>query len=150
MSRAKRQNMILELITSKDIETQEELVEELKKAGYDVTQATISRDIKDLGIVKVSVDGKRQKYDKEHTGVNVTQKFADMYRHSVIAIDCAMNMIVVKTLSGSANVVAVMIDRLNNKDILGCVAGDDTVFAVLRDENAAKEMAEALRRIAFN
>ena len=81
--------MILELIASKEIETQDELVDELKKAGYDVTQATISRDIKDLRIVKVSIDGKRQKYDREHPGVNVTQKFADMYKHSVISVDYA-------------------------------------------------------------
>jgi len=149
MSRTKRQNMILELINTKDIETQEELVYELKKAGFDVTQATISRDIKDLGIVKVSVDGKRQKYDKEHTGINVTQKFADMYKHSVINVEYAVNLVVVKTLSGSANVVAVMIDRLNNKDILGCVAGDDTVFAACRDEHVASEVCKLLREMSI-
>ena len=140
--------MILELIASKEIETQDELVDELKKAGYDVTQATISRDIKDLRIVKVSVDGKRQKYDREHPGVNVTQKFADMYKHSVISVDYALNTIVVKTLSGSANVVAVMIDRLNNKDILGCIAGDDTVFAVCRDEHVASDICALLKDMA--
>lgn len=149
MTRTDRQNKILELISSRSIETQEELVEELKSAGFDVTQATISRDIKELGLVKVSENGK-QRYDRERINSNVTIKFKDMYKHSVLSIDCAVNLVVVKTLSGSANIVAIMVDRLDNKNALGCIAGDDTVFIACRDEKCAQEVSKALSELALN
>ena len=109
MMRTKRQNKILELISQNAIETQEELVDQLKAAGFDVTQATISRDIKDLGLVKITENGK-QRYDRERFNSNVTEKFRDMYRHSIISVESAGNLVVMKTLSASANVVAVMVD----------------------------------------
>ena len=150
MTRNARQMKILELIAESEIETQEELVGALLRSGFEVTQATVSRDIKELGLVKVSIDGKRQHYTREKNDAAVVSKFTDLFRHSVLTIDYAMNIVVVKTLVGSGSVAGAMIDRMKNLSVLGCVAGDDTVFAVLRDENAAKEMAEALRRIAFN
>lgn len=149
MLRTNRQNKILELISTRSIETQEELVEQLKQSGFDVTQATISRDIKELGLVKVTENGK-QHYDKERLNSNVTLKFKDMYKHSVLSVDCACNLVVVKTLSGSANIVAIMVDRLNSKSALGCVAGDDTVFVACRDEKSAKELCRVLGELAFN
>lgn len=150
MTRNARQGKILELIEEKDIETQEELVKELQNSGFKVTQATVSRDIKELGLIKISADGKRQKYTKERTDNTVTSKFTDMFRHSVVTIDYALNIVVIKTLSGSANVAGMMVDRLKNSSVLGCVAGDDTVFAVLRDERAAEDLTQKLREIAFD
>ncbi len=150
MTRNARQGKILELIEGKDIETQEELVKELQNSGFEVTQATVSRDIKELGLIKISADGKRQKYTKERTDNTVMSKFTDMFRHSVVTIDYALNIVVIKTLSGSANVAGTMVDRLKNSSVLGCVAGDDTVFAVLRDERAAEDLTQKLREIAFD
>ncbi len=150
MIRNSRQNKLLELISEKDIETQDELVEELRKSGFAVTQATVSRDIKDLGLIKASVDGKKQRYTMERNDNTVTSKFTDMFKRAVISIDFAVNIVVIHTLSGSANIAGMMIDRLKNKSVLGCVAGDDTVFAVLRDEKAAEEMTEQLREIVFD
>ena len=150
MTRNARQMKILELIAENEIETQEELVGMLIRSGFEVTQATVSRDIKELGLIKVSVDGKRQHYTREKSDSVVVSKFTDLFRHSVLSIDYAMNIVVVRTLVGSGSVAGAMIDRMKNATVLGCVAGDDTVFAVLRDENCAKEMAESLRRIAFN
>ena len=145
-----RHDLILDIIDKKDIETQEELVKELQNSGFEVTQATVSRDIKELGLIKISADGKRQKYTKERTDNTVMSKFTDMFRHSVVTIDYALNIVVIKTLSGSANVAGTMVDRLKNSSVLGCVAGDDTVFAVLRDERAAEDLTQKLREIAFD
>ena len=150
MARNARQVKLLELISEKDIETQEELVGELLRAGFEVTQATVSRDIKELGLVKVSVDGRRQRYTREKSDNSVASKFVDLFRHSVLSVDYAVNIVVVKTLAGSGNVAGAMIDRTKNSMVLGCVAGDDTVFAVLRDEESAKEMTEYLRELAFS
>ena len=150
MARNARQVKLLELISQKDIETQEELVGELLKAGFIVTQATVSRDIKELGLVKVSVDGRRQHYTREKSDNSVASKFVDLFRHSVLSVDYAVNIVVVRTLAGSGNVAGAMIDRTKNSSVLGCVAGDDTVFAVLRDEQSAKEMTEYLRDLAFS
>ena len=150
MARNARQSKILELIADKEIETQEELVGELLKSGYEVTQATVSRDIKDLGLVKVSVDGKRQRYTREKSDTSVTSKFTDLFRHSFVSVDYAGNIVVVKMLAGSGNIAGARIDREKNPKVLGCVAGDDTVFAVLRDEESAKIMVEQLREIAYN
>ena len=150
VTRNARQQKLIELINEKAIETQDELVTYLQEAGFDVTQATVSRDIKELGLVKVSVDGKRQRYTKEKGDTLVTSKFLDMFRHSVVSIDFAQNIIVIKTLSGSANVAGMMVDRLKNKDVLGSVAGDDTVFAVMRNNESAERVAGQLREIVFD
>ena len=145
--KSSRQNAILEIIDTHNVETQEDLAKYLLERGHRVTQATISRDIKDLGLVKITENGK-QRYDRERLNSNVTQKFRDMYKHSILSVENAGNLVVLKTLSASANVVAVMVDRLNNKHVLGCVAGDDTVFVACRDEAGAKEVCKMLTEIA--
>ncbi len=150
MARNARQNKLLELISENNIETQDDLVLALKDAGFSVTQATVSRDIKELGLIKASIDGKKQRYVKENSDGNATSKFTDMFRHSVVSIEHAMNIVVIRTLTGSANIAGMMIDRFKNASVLGCVAGDDTVFAVLRDELSAEELTEQLRAIAFD
>ena len=147
MARNARQNKLLELISEKAIETQEDLVEELRIAGFTVTQATVSRDIKELGLIKISADGKRQRYTKEKSDNTVTSKFTDMFKRAVISVDYAVNIVVVKTLSGSANIAGMLLDRLNNKSILGCVAGDDTVMVVMRDGNSAAAFCGEIRNL---
>ncbi len=149
MARSARQNKILELISEKAIERQEDLVRELNESGYAVTQATVSRDIKELNIVKTVVNGK-QKYVREQSSGNVSSKLEDMIRHSVLSIDHASNIAVIKTISGSANVVALLIDNMKDKDILGTIAGDDTTFVVARDEYCAIAICDKISSIVYN
>lgn len=149
MARSARQNKILELISEKAIERQEDLVKELNESGYAVTQATVSRDIKELNIVKTVVNGK-QKYVREQSSGNVSSKLEDMIRHSVISIDHASNIAVIKTISGSANVVALLIDNMKDKDILGTIAGDDTTLAIARDEYCAIAICEKISSIVYD
>lgn len=144
MTRSARQVKILELIDDNVVETQDDLANMLKKSGYTATQATISRDIKELGLVKISIDGKRQKYVREMGERNVSSKLVNIFKHAVLSIAHAGNIIVIKTMSGSANIAGMMLDRLENPDILGCVAGDDTVMAVTKSENVAQEIGELL------
>ena len=110
MARNARQLKILELISKKDIETQDELAAELKREHFPATQATISRDIKELGLVKVS-DGKKQKYARDAADSNISAKLLNMFRHAVFSIDYALNNVVIKTISGAANSAGMFVDR---------------------------------------
>lgn len=139
---------ILELITDNVVETQDDLARMLKDAGFNATQATISRDIKELGIVKMSIDGKRQKYVREFGDRSVSNdKLVNIFKNAVISILYANNIVVIKTMSGSANIAGMMLDRLENPDILGCVAGDDTVMAVTKNEAVAREITDELSEL---
>lgn len=131
-----RHSKILEIIEAKDVETQDELANELRASGFQVTQATVSRDIKEMRLIKVLTKDGRYKYAsiREKEGA-VNDRFLKIYRNSVISVDHAGNIIVIKTLVGSANAAAVSIDALNIKEIVGTIAGDDTIFLVVRDEN---------------
>lgn len=144
MTRNARQMKILELITDTAVETQDDLTRLLKDAGFNATQATISRDIKELGIVKVSIDGKRQKYVRELGDRSVSNKLVNIFKHAAVSIAHAVNIVVIKTMPGSANIAGMMLDRLENADILGCVAGDDTVMAVTKSEAVAQQISESL------
>lgn len=144
MTRSTRQTKILELIADRVVETQDDLARLLQEAGFNATQATISRDIKELGIVKMSIDGKRQKYVRESGNRSVPGKFINLFRHAVVSIRYANNIVVIRTLPGSANIAGMMLDRLENPDILGCVAGDDTVMAVTISEKAAQQIVDTL------
>ncbi len=144
MARSTRQVKIIDLITNNNIETQEELAIKLQEAGFEVTQATVSRDIKELGLVKITYDGKHQKYAREANDRNVSNKVVSIFRQAVVSIDSAQNVVVVRTLSGSANVAASMIDRIDSADILGCVAGDDTIIAIARSTESAIEIVGIL------
>lgn len=147
MARSARQIKILELIEKNEIETQDELAAQLQQAGYIVTQATISRDIKELGLVKAAAGYKKQKYIEEKNDYSLSNKITKIFKNAVISIDCAINLIVLKTLSGAASSTGMMIDHLGSKDVLGCVAGDDTVLVVCRDETAAAGVVEQLSDI---
>ncbi len=148
MARSARQMKILELITDNVVETQDDLARMLKESGFNATQATISRDIKELGIVKMSIDGKRQKYVREYGDRSVSNdKLVNIFKSAVVSILYANNIVVIKTMSGSANIAGMMLDRLENPDILGCVAGDDTVMAVAKSEAVAREITDELSEL---
>ena len=141
--KSKRQNKILDLIENNEVETQEELVTLLNKADYKVTQATISRDIKELHLIKVQSSSGAYKY-----AVNKKSKANDMdimmriFKDTVMSVDSAGNLVVIKTLSGSANAAAEVVDSLHFSGVMGTLAGDNTIFVATVSEQAAEEIAE--------
>jgi transcriptional regulator of arginine metabolism len=139
--KAQRHIKIREIIANKDIETQEELVEELKKAGYNVTQATVSRDIKELHLVKVPTNDGRYKYSlPADQRFNPLQKLKRMLTESFVGIEKSENLIVMKTLPGNANAVGALIDNLDWPEIIGTIAGDDTILIICRDREKVPEI----------
>ncbi len=143
-----RQNKIIELVEKNEIETQEELGELLKKAGYHVTQATISRDIRELKLTKVAIDLERQKYIvlREHN-IEMNEKFARILRDSFVSMAKAQNLLVVKTVSGMAMAAAAALDALQVDGIVGCIAGDDTIMCAIRTEKETEAVMEKLHRL---
>ncbi len=144
-----RQQKILEIIENNDIDTQEALIEKLTEAGYVVTQTTISRDINQLKLVKAVTATGSYKYivpdvKRENNRAVMNSALTD----AVIKIESAKNIVVVKTLSGMANAIAVCVDSLNHNEIVGSVAGDDTIIIVTKDDDVAEAMAQNLK-IAF-
>ncbi len=140
-----RQEKMLELITRYEIETQDELIEHLRESGFDVTQATVSRDIRELKIAKMTTGKGTYRYvlPKQVEG-SAGIKFNTALVDSIIKVDYACNLVVLKTYPGLANAVAVGIDAMNLGQILGCVAGDDTIMIVTRDESAAEGLSDRL------
>ncbi|ADG82541.1 arginine repressor, ArgR [Thermincola potens JR] len=134
MMKSKRHLKILEIVNSKIIETQEELAEELKRAGFDVTQATVSRDIKELRLVKIPIGDNHYRYGVPTATINLhnQERMKTMFRDSVVKLDYSENIIVVKTLPGTAQAVASTIDGANDPHIIGTVAGDDTILVVVK------------------
>jgi len=131
-----RHAMILEIINSKDIETQEELAEELKRHGVRVTQATVSRDIKELRLFKVLSEKGGYKYAAVERGEQgLSERFVRIFSESVLSMVGAGNLIVIKTLSASANAAAEAIDSLNWPEILGTLAGDNTILVVVNGDD---------------
>ena len=143
MTKAQRHIKIREIIATRDIETQEELVEELRKAGYNVTQATVSRDIKELHLVKVPTHNGRYKYSlPADRRFNPLQKLKRMLMESFVGIEKSENLIVIKTLPGNANAVGALIDSLEWPEIIGTIAGDDTILIVCRDREKVPELVD--------
>lgn len=146
--KSKRHSKIIEIINKKAVETQEELAEELKTAGFDVTQATVSRDIKTLKLIKTQdVTGKYRysliKDDKN----DVVDKLTSIFKSTVVGVENVNNMVIVKTLTGSANAAAELIDSFNLEEIAGSIAGDNTIFVVLRNYEKACELVERLKEM---
>ncbi len=143
-----RQSKIIELINKNDIETQEELADLLTKAGYNVTQATISRDIRELKLTKVSGDDGRQKYIVlNNTESGLSEKFVRVLRDGFVSMDMAQNIIIVKTVSGMAMAVAAALDALHIQGIMGCIAGDDTVMCVIKTMEETVTVMEKLNKL---
>ena len=142
-----RHAKILELIEKYQIETQEELADRLKEHGMDVTQATISRDIKELRLIKVMVDDDHYKYAPvSHTEGSITNKLLTIFTESFVRCDYANNIVVVKTLPGMAQASASAVDSLKWPEIVGTIAGDDTILIVCRAELIADELVNKLRK----
>ncbi len=136
-----RHSLILEIIEQKDIETQEELAEELKRRGVKVTQATVSRDIKELRLLKVLSDHGGYKYATvERAEKGMSERFIRILSESVISLDNVGNLIVIKTLSASANAAAEAIDSMKWSEVLGSIAGDNTILVIARSEEAVESL----------
>ncbi len=143
-----RQSKIIELINKYDIETQEELAERLMKDGYNVTQATVSRDIRELKLTKVAVDGGRQKYIVlQKTEPGMSEKYTRVLRDGFVSMDMAQNIMVIKTISGMAMAVAAALDALQMNSIVGCIAGDDTVMCAIRTAEETVSVMEKLSKL---
>ena len=145
MLRSARHAKILEIISNKEIETQEELCAELNKLNYVVTQATISRDIKDLHLFKVA--GVEKKY--RYTYINgaegeISPKMKSLFRDCVVSLRAAQNIVVIKTLTGNGANAGTVVDKLNYTEIVGSVAGDDTVLVVCTDNTAAENVVNKI------
>lgn len=143
-----RQEKILELISSRDVETQDELMELLGQEGYNVTQATVSRDIRALDLVKVAVPEGKYKYVASHvsqSSIGLPAGF--LGGHGISSVRCAKNIVVVKTTPGMAQAVALSVDRMSDDAVLGCVAGDDTIMIVIQSDELAAEMCEKLKQM---
>ena len=153
--RSLRHEKILEIISKYDVETQEELTERLKKEGFAVTQATVSRDIKALRLIKTSADTdgseNRYKYAVNKTGDEnqgvPEAKFKTILGHAIVSTDYAGNLVVLKTYAGMAQASAAAIDSMSIDNILGTVAGDDTILIVMRTENEAADFVRKIDKL---
>ena len=143
-----RHAKILELIENYEIETQDELAQKLCEEGFHVTQATVSRDIREMKLTKIATEKGKQKYAviSSHDS-EVTERMTRVFKAAVTKMDYAQNIIVIKTLGGMGMAVAVALDNMQNSEILGTIAGDDTVFCVVRSHNQAAVIIETLYRI---
>ncbi|MDD3251890.1 MAG: arginine repressor [Lachnospiraceae bacterium] len=127
-----RHSKIVELIGKYEIETQEELAEHLKRAGYNVTQATVSRDIRELKLTKVQGENGRQRYMVMHSQGVLSDKYIRILKDGYASMDMAQNILVIKTVSGMAMAVAAALDAIHFHEIVGCIAGDDTIMCAVR------------------
>ena len=143
-----RHRKILELIGKYKIATQEELADRLIDNGYIVTQATVSRDIRELGLAKVTLENGTQRYVAAQTTETVmNKKLYRILKDGFLSMDMAQNLLVIKTVSGMAMAVAVALDALKWHEIVGCIAGDDTIFCAVRNMDEAYEVMNKLREI---
>lgn len=142
-----RQSKIIELIKTENIETQDDLITRLCEHGFNVTQATISRDIRELRLTKVSGAGGVYKYVLPADDKKAVAKFNSTLTDSITHVDCALNQLVLKTYPGMAGAVAVGIDSISMPQILGCVAGDDTIIVICRSVDAAEGLADNIKHL---
>ncbi len=146
--KTKRQAKIVELIQKNEIETQEELSAYLEKEGFQVTQATVSRDIRELKLTKIAMSDGRQKYAAlQETNEDLAQKYARVFHDGFVSMDLAQNLLVIKTVSGMAMAVAAALDALHMQEILGCIAGDDTIMCAIRTTDDAEKVMARLKKI---
>ncbi|MBQ9136308.1 MAG: arginine repressor [Lachnospiraceae bacterium] len=143
-----RHGKIIEIIEEHDIETQEELASYLKEAGYEVTQATVSRDIRELKLSKVPMGGGRQKYIviRQHDN-HLGDKYIRVLKDGFHSMDMAQNILVIKTVAGMAMAVAAAVDALKFKEIVGCIAGDDTIMVAVRTVEETKTLMDKIQRM---
>lgn len=146
MTKKQRLNEILSLIEKNEIDTQEELTSYLNSLGYNVSQATVSRDINELNLIKTSGIEKKYKYAKPNVrGDEIPDKIISLYKHVVVSVSYANNLIVVKTLGGNAGSAGMAIDAMHFPEILGTIAGDDTLLVVTKTNADAETIVKSLK-----
>lgn len=143
-----RQSKILSLIQKHEIETQEELAENLEQAGFKVTQATVSRDIRELKLTKVAGKNNNQKYVALANYENqISEKVIRVFKAGFVSMDIAHNILVIRTLTGMGNAVAAAIDAFNYDEIVGTLAGDDTIFCAVRNMDDMSEIINKFQEV---
>lgn len=149
MTKVKRQMKILEIIKREDIETQEELATQLKAEGIEVTQATISRDIKELRLIKVPAGDQKYKYalPYDKAAGNFIEVMGKMFKDFVVSMDYTECFIIVKSFPGTAQAVAAAIDGSNWPEIIGTVAGDDNILIIVKPKEKVEELLEKFRKL---
>ena len=138
-----RQEVIKNIISTHNVETQEELLTLLNKEGFNTTQATVSRDIRELNLKKISYDGGKKyaiKNNPKDVEANDDASYIQVLKNSLISMEHSENIIVIKTVAGMAMAVGASVDRLNIREIMGCIAGDDTLFIAISDKNMAEKV----------
>ena len=141
--RYSRQNAIIDIINSNEVDTQEKLASLLKEHGFDVTQATISRDIKELQLIKTLTPAGKYKYAiNESAELPVTDRFVKIFKQTVVSVDSAQNLIIVKTLSGCANAAGEAIDTSRTPHVKGSLAGDNTLLVIVDSEENVPEILD--------
>ena len=147
-SKTQRQNKILELILKEEIGTQEELTDKLRRAGLSATQATISRDIREMKLTKVAMsDGNLRYVAYRESGQDLTEKYTSIFREGFLSMDSAENILVVKTVAGMAMAVAAALDNMDYPEIVGSIAGDDTIMCAVRSLEDTAAVMNRLRKI---
>ena len=143
-----RQSKIIEIIQKNEVETQEELSEYLVREGYSVTQATVSRDIRELKLTKISMSNGRQKYAILNDAPDdMSQKYARILRDGFVSMDMAQNILVIKTVSGMANAVCAALDSMQMQEIVGSIAGDDTIMCAIRTVEDTTALMKKIKKI---
>ena len=146
--KAERQAKILDLIVKKEIGTQEELTTELERAGFLVTQATVSRDIREMKLTKVAMsDGKLRYVAYRKTEEDMREKFIRIFRDGYVSMDNAQNILVIRTVAGMSMAVAAALDNMELPEIVGCIAGDDTIMCAVRSVDDTIVIMNRLRKI---
>ncbi len=146
--KTRRQTKILELIQKNDIETQEELSAYLTREGFAVTQATVSRDIRELKLTKIATDGGRQRYAVlAEADSGMAGKLVRVLQEGFVSMDAAGNILVIKTVSGMASAVGAAVDAMKLSEVIGSIAGDDTLMCVVRSQEDALNIMKKLRKI---
>lgn len=146
--KSERHNKILELIRTSEICTQEDLADVLNQAGYNVTQATVSRDIRELKLTKISVDGKKQKYVAlQPTIPQMNDKYIRVLREGFLSMDMAQNILVIKTVAGMAMAVCAALDALSWDEVVGSIAGDDTIMCAVRSVDDTIRVMDKIKKL---
>ena len=142
-----RHAKIVELIGKYEIETQEELAEHLTKAGYQVTQATVSRDIRELKLSKVQAESGKQRYVVFQSQEGLSDKYIRILRDGFLSMDMAQNILVIKTVAGMASAVCAALDAMKWNEVVGCIAGDDTIMCAVRSVDDTIIVMEKIKKM---
>ena len=146
--KSRRQETILKIIKEQDVETQEELTRLLAKAGFSSTQGTVSRDIRELKLTKVTGENGRQKYmERQVEDIHVSSKYRRVLSEGIMGMESAENILVIKTVPGMAMACGAAIDSISLKYVAGCIAGDDTIFCAVKQTGPIDEVMEELNTI---